>query len=244
MVKSNCFINHVIRIYRRIVSLLVLVFFLGFLPATLFSQEKEQQTEKVFTHHMTPEEELLKGEIGKNFIATPPPTGPVYNVAEFNRMQAVLVRYPFGISYAIIAEMSQDLNVVTIVASASQQTTVTNSYIANGVNIANCSFLIAPSNSYWTRDYGPWFVFDGNDEPGIVDFPYNRPDRTYDDEIPVEVAGYLGINLFGMNVIHTGGNYMTDGMGISSSSQLVWEENPTLTHTQISQYFSGLPWHQ
>ena len=218
--------------------LLIAFVVFGFMLQRSFAQKTDETGQKVFTHHMTPEEELKKGEIGKNFIATPPPTGPVYNVAEFNRMQAVLVRYPFGISYAIIAEMSQDLNVVTIVASASQQTTVTNNYIANGVNIANCSFLIAPSNSYWTRDYGPWFVFDGNDEPGIVDFPYNRPDRTYDDEIPVEVAGYLGINLFGMNVIHTGGNYMTDGMGISSSSELVWEENPTLTHTQISQYFS------
>ena len=223
--------------FTKDILLIALVVF-GFMLQRSFAQKTDETGQKVFTHHMTPEEELKKGEIGKNFIATPPPTGPVYNVAEFNRMQAVLVRYPFGISYAIIAEMSQDLNVVTIVASASQQTTVTNNYIANGVNIANCSFLIAPSNSYWTRDYGPWFVFDGNDEPGIVDFPYNRPDRTYDDEIPVEVAGYLGINLFGMNVIHTGGNYMTDGMGISSSSQLVWEENPTLTHTQISQYFS------
>ncbi len=67
----------------------------------------------------------------------------------------------------------------------------------------------------------PWYIFDGNDECGIVDFPYNRPSRPNDDEIPVEMAAYLGINLFGMNVIHTGGNYMTDGYGISSSSDLV-----------------------
>ena len=186
---------------------------------------------------MTPEEELLRSTIGVDFISTPPPTGPIYNVAEFDRMQAVLVRYPFGISYAIIAEMSQDLDVITIVANTSQQTTVTNNYIANGVNMANCSFLIAPSDSYWTRDYGPWFIFDGNDEPGIVDFPYNRPSRPNDDEIPVVMANYLGINLFGMDVIHTGGNYMTDGMGISSSTDLVWVENPTQTHAQIDQKF-------
>ncbi len=211
----------------------------GFFQSQIYAQRLDETGQKIFTHHMTPEEELLKGEIGKDFVPTAPPTGPVYNVAEFNRMQAVLVRYPFGISYAIIAEMSQDLDVVTIVANASQQTTVTNNYIANGVNMANCSFLIAPSDSYWTRDYGPWFVFDGNGDPGIVDFPYNRPSRPNDDNIPVVLAGSLGINLFGMNVIHTGGNYMTDGMGISSSSQLVWEENPTLSHTQINQMFQN-----
>ncbi len=36
-----------------------------------------------------------------------------------------------------------------------------------------------------------------------------------------------------MDLIHTGGNYMTDGMGISASSELVWEENPSLTHEEI-----------
>ncbi|MEZ5198260.1 MAG: agmatine deiminase family protein [Bacteroidales bacterium] len=40
-----------------------------------------------------------------------------------------------------------------------------------------------------------------------------------------------------MNVIHTGGNYMTDGLGISSSSDLVWDENPGLSHAQIDQAF-------
>jgi agmatine/peptidylarginine deiminase len=204
-----------------------------------FAQETEPFQEKVFTHHMTPEEELLKGEIGKSFVPTTPPTGPVYNVAEFNRMQAVLIRYPFGISYQVIKEMSEDTKVVTIVASTTQQSTVLNSYISNNVNVANCLFLIAPSDSYWTRDYGPWFVFDANGAPGIVDFPYNRPNRPNDDDIPVKVAQYLGINLYGMNVIHTGGNYMTDGMGISSSSDLVWTENPTLTHAQINTMFQN-----
>lgn len=185
---------------------------------------------------MTPEEELLKGLIGIDFVPTLPPVSPVRNVAEFEKMQSVLIRYPFGISYAIIREMSQDINVITIVASTSEQTTVLNNYTSNNVNIANCSFLFAPTNSYWSRDYGPWFIFDGNDEPGIVDFPYNRP-RPMDDEIPVEMADYLTINLFGMDVVHTGGNYMTDGMGISSSSDLVWDENPSLTQAEIAQAF-------
>ncbi|MBN2174866.1 MAG: agmatine deiminase family protein [Bacteroidales bacterium] len=183
---------------------------------------------------MSPWEEELRYLIGKDFVPTSPPAGPVRNVAEFEQMQGVLIRYPFGISFQVIAELAGDINVVTIVESISQQTYVLDLYSANGVNTANCSFLIASSDSYWTRDYGPWYIFDGNDEPGIVDFPYNRP-RPNDDEIPIEMADYLGINLFGMNVIHTGGNYMTDGYGISSSSELVWEENPSLSHSQIDQ---------
>ncbi|MBK7030767.1 MAG: agmatine deiminase family protein [Bacteroidales bacterium] len=51
----------------------------------------------------------------------------------------------------------------------------------------------------------------------------------------LKVAQLLGIEWFGMNVIHTGGNYMTDGSHHSSSTTLVWEENPSQTHEQIAE---------
>jgi len=129
--------------------------------------------------------------------------------------------------------MAEDVMVTTIVLNSSQQATVTSQYQAAGVNMAHCNFLLAPSDSYWTRDYGPWFESDSSHHIGIVDFPYNRP-RPNDDEIPKKVADMLGIPWFGMNVIHTGGNYMTDGLGISSSTTLVWSENPTQPHDSIA----------
>jgi hypothetical protein len=49
------------------------------------------------------------------------------------------------------------------------------------------------------------------------------------------MADFLGIEWFGMDLITAGGNYMTDGYGVSSSSELVWEENPTLTPEEIDQ---------
>jgi len=36
---------------------------------------------------------------------TDPPPGPIRNIAEYERMEGVLIRYPFGISTAVIAEM-------------------------------------------------------------------------------------------------------------------------------------------
>lgn len=199
---------------------------------------KGQELNKQFTgelkHHMTAEEAKFRHLIGKNFITSPPPSGPVRNVAEFDRMQGVLIRYPFGISLDVIQEISEDTEVMTIVDDQSEEDYVLGLYVSGGVNTNNCSFIHAPTNSYWTRDYGPWYIFDGNGDPGIVDFPYNRP-RPLDDEIPVEMAGYLGINLFGMDITTAGGNYMTDGQGISSSSELVWDENPSLTPTDIDQ---------
>jgi agmatine/peptidylarginine deiminase len=147
-------------------------------------------------------------------------------------MQAVLVRYPFGIPISLVKEMADDCEVITIVNNPTEKETVFTQYENNGVNTDNCAFIYAASDSYWTRDYGPWYVFDGNKQPGIVNFPYNRP-RPNDNDIPIEMAEYLDIDLYGMNLEHTGGNYMTDGMGKSSSTDLVLEENPTLSQEDI-----------
>ncbi len=49
------------------------------------------------------------------------------------------------------------------------------------------------------------------------------------------MAEMLGITWYGMNVIHTGGNYMCDGFGVGSSTDLVYVENPSQTAAQVDQ---------
>ncbi len=207
-----------------LLSLVVLISF-----NNLQSQDKRDYKK---LHYLSPEEMDIPVTKSKTFYATDPPEGEIRNVAEFDQMQGVLIRYPFGIPMELIIEMAEDITVLTIVANSSQQQTVTTQYENAGVNLDNCDFLLAPTDSYWTRDYGPWFVFDGNGQPGIVNFPYNRP-RPNDDDIPIRVSEYLNIDLYGMDLFHTGGNYMCSGKGISASTDLVWEENTTLTHEEI-----------
>jgi len=208
---------------NRFLRFLPVSFILLICGTSVFAQEKVLN-QSPLTHWMTPEELLRKDEIGKSFVATPPPTWPVISVAEFMPSEGVLVRYPFGIPMSLIKELSFRTHVTTIVKNSSQQSTVTSQYTNNGVNIANCDFLLANSDSYWTRDFGPWYVIDSSYTVGIVDFPYNRP-RPNDDEIPKILAQYQGIDWYGMQVTHTGGNYMSNGMGQASSTELVYEEN-------------------
>lgn len=215
---------------KNLFTLIILISLL--IPAAAFAQQTDPNNG--LKHVMTAEEAANSYKIALNFVETDPPEGAIRNVEEFGNNEGVIIRYPFGIPMNLIMEMAKDAKVVTIVANASQQTTVTNQYIANGVNLANCSFLLAPTNSYWTRDYGPWYVTYGNNQVGIVDFPYNRP-RPDDDEIPKKVATMQGISCFGMNVIHTGGNYMTNGLGQASSTTLVLEENPGQTQSEINE---------
>ncbi len=173
---------------------------------------------------LTPEEKLRLHEVGKNFTPTDPPTAPVRSIAEFERLEGVLIRYPLGIPLDLVAAMSQHAMVYTIVADQSTENQAITDYTNAGVNMDNTGFITAPTNSYWTRDYGPWYIADGNQEVAVVDFPYNRP-RPGDDAIPGVVATHFGLTRYGMDLVHTGGNYMSDGMGQAASTDLVFTEN-------------------
>ncbi|NTW24877.1 MAG: T9SS type A sorting domain-containing protein, partial [Lentimicrobium sp.] len=198
------------------------------------AQEAGKYSKNRLTHQMTPEEALRRHEIGRSFVETDPPTGTITSLGEFERAKGVLVAYPFGIPMTVIREMARDAIVTTLVTGASQESNVRSQYTQAGVNLDNCNFIYAQTDSYWTRDYGPWYIAYGDAQIGIVDFPYNRP-RPNDDEAPKIVANALGIPWFGMNVIHTGGNYMSNSYGDAASTTIAYTENPGQSQSQIDQ---------
>ena len=168
------------------------------------------------------------------FSETAPPTGPVRPVGEFEPASHVLIRYPLGIPLSLVVHLSNTAQVITIVNSQSVQNQATSSFQSAGVNMANVSFMTAPTDSYWTRDFGPWFVFDGSDQLGLVDFRYNRPTRPNDDAVPSAFASYFNIDYYGMNLYQTGGNYMCDGISTAAQTQIAYTENSSQSATQIS----------
>ena len=150
------------------------------------------------THKMTEEEKAKMPEYLQQTqllqAVTPPPTAPVRNISEFEPMEGALVAYPLGIPVELVKLLAEEVVVTTIVDDANTETTVRNLYSSNGVDLGNCNFLIAPHDSYWTRDYGPWYITDGLGNINIMNFTYNRP-RQNDNNIPVEVGTFLGINV-------------------------------------------------
>ena len=171
---------------------------------------------------------LIK-EMGRS---TDPPPGPIRNIAEYERMEGVLIRYPFGISTSIIKEMAEDLMVYCLVSTWSENSAY-NSMNNADVNMDNVQFITGSTDSYWTRDYGPWWVVDGNRDVSVVDFTYNRP-RPNDNQAPTKLSDFLGTPYFASDIVTAGGNYMTDGYGISASSDLIYEEN-SMSNTQLHQ---------
>jgi len=217
---------------KKILIILLLLVTITALLNSLDSTSRKMKDNPVLAHFLNLDELLLNEDYERNFTPTDPPTGIVRQTSEFEQMEGVLVVYPLGVPYSLIAEMSQDIKIYTIVDSYQQSQCETN-YQNNNVNMANCAFINAPTNSYWVRDFGPWFIDNGG-EIAIVDFPYNRP-RPDDDEIPIVVADYFGLDLYGMDLESTGGNYMCDGNFIGASTDLVYEENSGLTTSEIDQ---------
>ncbi len=111
--------------------------------------------------------------------------------------------------------------------------------LSKGVNLdANVEFIIAKNDTIWIRDYGPNCVYAHDvDSLYLVDWIYNRP-RPLDDTLSRTVAQYLNTPLFSTltapdDLVHTGGNFMSDGAGTGFSSKLVLEENgPTNSYGQ------------
>ncbi len=157
------------------------------------------------------------------FTETNPPVGPVRPVAEFEPASHVLIRYPLGFPVSFVTQLSNTAKVICIVTS-SQQSAANSAFQNAGANMANIEYLNAASDSYWTRDFGPWFIFDGNGEYGLVDFVYNRP-RPNDNLIPQVFATQYGLNYYGMNIQQTGGNYMTDGINTAAQTTIAYSEN-------------------
>jgi agmatine/peptidylarginine deiminase len=181
---------------------------------------------------LTPEEMTRLDEIGIFHEVTDAPPEPARNPAEWEPMTGAIIRWPLGLPISLIAEMSEDIEVYTIVANSYQQASATSAYQSGGVNMDNVYFILAPTNSIWTRDYGPWFIFDGEGNQGIVDHVYNRP-RPLDDLIPQVIGSEWGIPVYGMDLVHAGGNHMSDGLGVSMSTRLVYYENPDKTPAEV-----------
>jgi len=148
-----------------------------------------------------------------------PPPGPVRQPAEFEPMKGVMIRYPFGIPHALIKEMAEDTKVVTIVRDKAEQLIVDERYRKDGIKLNNCSFILTPSDTHWTRDYGPWSVIDGNGNQGFVDNRYPFPGPN-DDIVPLVHGRGEGIAVY-QTGIHDSTGCFHAAIGLKQSHQAV-----------------------
>ncbi len=174
---------------------------------------------------------------GRDRLADPPPPAPLRNCAEWEPTTGVMIRYPLGLPYDLLRDFDDDV-ILHVVVSNSSYNSAVSALTSQGVDMSKVEWLIKSNDSIWTRDYGPWFVFDGNGDIAIIDHTYNRPWRPNDNLIPIHFGDQQGIPVHSHDMFFTGGNFMTDGAHIGSSTELVyneaWSEN-SMNSTQVDQ---------
>lgn len=195
---------------------------------TVFAISQEKPN---LPHNLTESEKALVSEF--QFTSprlSPPPSGPVRAAAEWEEVEYLLVTWNPAYPNILRQIVQAGLQECKVMITTQNETSVSNYLTSNGVDITNVIFLDVPWNSIWIRDYaGNTIYSDDVGELALVDWIYNRP-RPNDDVMPIAHAAQAGVTLFSTNsgtndLVNTGGNYMSDGLGNAFASNLILNEN-------------------
>lgn len=204
----------------------LLVFMMLLQSAFVISQEKPN-----LPHNLTETEKGLVADF--QFTSprfTPPPSGPVRAAAEWEEVEYLLVTWNPSYPNILRQIVQAGVQECKVIITTQNQASVSNYLTTNGVDITNVIFLNVPWNSIWIRDYaGNTIYSDDVGELALTDWIYNRP-RPSDDVMPAAHAAQVGIPLYTTNsgtndLVNTGGNYMSDGLGNAFASKLILDEN-------------------
>ena len=191
--------------------------------------------------HLSAQEVLPKGltEAEKDLItqynfkgtrATDPPTGPVRTMAEWEEVEYLVITWQPSFPNILRQIVEAAIQECKVIITTQNETSVANYLTSNGVDLTNVTFMNEDWDSIWIRDYGGNTIYsDDVGERGMVDWIYNRP-RPNDDVMPEAHAALLGIPFYGTttgtnDLVNTGGNFMSDGMGTAFASELILDEN-------------------
>lgn len=181
---------------------------------------------------LIPEYRASRAAAGRG-ISTPPPFAP-RTMAEWEEVQTLVITWTSfpGIQKQIVRAAKDECEVL-IICSDQDAVISTLQNSSNGgpiTDLDNITFLEAPFNSIWVRDYGPETIYQNEvDSLFLLDWIYNRP-RPLDDAASDAIGAAKGITVYSTtgapwDLVHTGGNFMADGFGTAFSSNLVLDEN-------------------
>lgn len=196
------------------------------------------------THEATPDEiarfpewrEEQRREYQQQRNSTP--TNP-RAIAEFEPMEAVVISYQsygnneFGFNTSFVKTLAEEIRVM-ILCDDYGVTRLERELEYGNVPMDSITILPFKTDSYWTRDYAPWWIAEGNEQISIVDFVYNRP-RDNDDMLNGRFANHFNTPLYKMDLVQCGGNYMVDGINSGTATDLVTEENRDKSESEINQ---------
>lgn len=176
------------------------------------------------------EKELVAGFTFRNNRRTPPPAQPVRTAAEWEEMEYLVVTWDPAFRNILRQIVAVGVTECKVIITTGDEAGVSAFLEENGISLDNITFMDAGADSIWIRDYAGNTVYtNGVGDRALVDWIYNRP-RPQDNTMPSEHAALTGTTLYvtdsGANdLVNTGGNFMSDGLGTAFASELVLDEN-------------------
>lgn len=190
-----------------------------------------QRPETPLPHYLTPAEQQLLPQLSfRRSQLTLPPSTPVRAAAEWEEVEYLVVSWIPAYQNILRQIVAAGVNECKVIITTTNQTSVSNYLTANGISLDNVIFMNAPADSIWIRDYAGNTIY-SNDvgDRALTDWIYNRP-RPNDNAMPSAHAALTGTPIYitdsGTNdLVNTGGNYMSDGLGNAFASELILDEN-------------------
>ena len=186
---------------------------------------------------LTPEKKTLpigfapseRGRALESARETEPPKGEIRSLAEWEDADAVMTLWP---NPSLISSLVKHAPVKLFSDTRGDETWWRNWLQENQIPSDRISFFAVPTDSIWIRDYGPWPILDGEGHFGLVHSTYNRP-RPQDNQVAGFLSKALGLPLYDTGLVHTGGNYYSDGWGDAFSSTLIYSENNGFSEDEV-----------
>jgi agmatine deiminase len=168
-------------------------------------------------------------------MVTPAPVGPLACPGEYAPMDGVLISWSGQGNWPSTWRniLNQMVAKITTVAKAKvfvayeldgDVAAATAAFTSAGADLGKVEFIKANLDAIWIRDYGPRYVYEG-DTRVIVDHVYNRPQRPNDDKFPIVFSEYKKHTIYGLPLVHGGGNYHISSLGESFCTRLINNEN-------------------
>lgn len=161
---------------------------------------------------------------------TPPPSVPVRAAAEWEEIEYLVITWQNNFQGILGQIVAAGIEECKVIITTQNETQVTNYLNSQGISLTNVIFMDSDWDSIWMRDYAGNTVYENEvEDRALVDWIYNRP-RPNDNNVPTAHSSLTGVPLYitdtaPNDLVNTGGNYMSDGLGNAFASELILEEN-------------------
>ena len=148
-------------------------------------------------------------------------------IPEWGEMQGVLIRYPLGISTHLVKAMSERAKIFCLVDEKKLKE-AKKTLRGAGILEEDIEWILEKTDTYWIRDYGPWFVSTASSSKGIaiVDHEYDCFKRKKDNKVPKMIAEALDVPYYDSELVGAGGNMMVDGTGRAVATHTAYTQDP------------------